>query len=220
MSYKIMTLVGGALLLGSAAAQATIVDGSFSGTLVGAGTDSTGVFGAVGDLPDADAVTGTFVYDTSLLSQSIVGTQNTASGTGLGALTVTLTINGVSHTFTDNTSSSVTIDDSISELNLATADTAGTADETFALEADDALNPFITSTDLTQTFSTSDAFLSSLGTFFIDDTSPNALATGSFSITSISTTTGSNSVPEPVSMAVLAVGMAGIAGVRKRRGRG
>jgi len=222
MSREIIALVVGALILGPAAAQATIIDGSFSGTL-SSGTDFSGVFG---DTPGSDltndAITGTFVYDTSLLSQVVSGSQNTATGTGLGALTVTITINGTNYTFTDNTSSSVFVDDSASEVTIQNANSTGGHTDNFSLDAEDIITPFITSTDLTQTFSTSDPSLSSTGSFFISDTGPTNTAGGAFTISTISTTTGSSGpspTPEPASMAVLAVGLAGIAGARRRRAK-
>ena len=156
MSKHIIAATVCAMLLGSASARADIIDGSFSGTLY-SGNDTTGVFGPPASDLTNDAITGTFVYDTSLFSQSISGSQNTATGTALGALTVTITINGFSHTFTDNSSSSIFLDDSADEVTLQNSNVSGSANENFYLDASDLLTPFINTTDLTQPFSTSDA---------------------------------------------------------------
>jgi hypothetical protein len=214
MSSKILAAVVGVALFGPMTAQATIVDGSFSGTL-SSGTDTTGVFGTPGADLTNDAITGTFSYDTSLLSQSVVGSQNTATGTSLGALTVTITIGSFSHTFTDNTSSSVFLDDSsASEVTLMNANSGGGMSENFFLDASDLITPFILSTDLTAPFSTNDPFSSS-GTFFINDTGPSVVAGGAFTLGTLTV----QAVPEPTGLAVLMVGIGGIMARRTRVAR-
>ena len=65
MSSKFIALSVGALLLGPAAPHATIMSGSFSATMT-AGTDQNSLFGGgAGSDLTGDAVTGTFVYDTT-----------------------------------------------------------------------------------------------------------------------------------------------------------
>jgi hypothetical protein len=223
MSHKIIALVVGALCLGPVAAQATIVTGSFSGSM-SYGTDSTGAFGADGGVLDGDAITGTFTYNTSLFSQVVSDGTNTATGTGLGALTVTITINGSSYTFTDQTSSSIFLDDgSVSGNNEMTLNTlnqqsggGSTVDESFALDANDPIFPFLTGTDLVQSFT--DSPFTSSGAFQILDTGPNADAGGSFSIDTL-TLDGAQAAPEPASLALLLVGLGGITVGRMRRTR-
>jgi hypothetical protein len=220
MSHKLAAAAAIALILGPAAARATDMSGSFSGT-IGTGTDTTGVFGTPGAVLDGDPVTGTFVYDTSLFSQAVAGSTNTATGTGLGALTVTLTINDVSHIFTDNTSSSIFLDDAASEVTYQTDDTSGGGGsnlaENFFLDVEDPITPFVPSTNLTDGYTTTDPF-SSNGSFAIVDTGPNAQASGSFTLGTL--TVAQEAVPEPVSGSLLVVGLAGLAAARRRRRAG
>ncbi len=221
MSRKLIVLAAGALLFSPLAAHATIVTGSFSGTIT-SGTDSTGVFGADGGTLDGDDLTGTFSYDTDLLSQVVSGGTNTATGTGLGALTVTLTIDGASHTFTDQTSSSVFLDDgSVSgnnEFTLNTLDQQGGMNESFTLDIQDPINSFISGTGLVQTFVES-PFISD-GSFQILDTGPTVAAGGGFSIDSLTLNGASTAAPEPASLGVLLVGLGGLAAGRRRKARG
>jgi hypothetical protein len=209
MSNKIVAALASVLLLGPVAAQASVIDGMFSGTIDN-GTDTTGVFGAPGANLTGDAVTGTFTYNTALLSQVVSGSQNTATGTGLGALTVTVTVNGMSHTFTDPTSSSVFLDDSASEVTLASANSTGGKAENFFLDASDPITPFISSTDLTAPFSTVDPFTSN-GTFTIND--PGAVASAAFMLGTLSV----QLAPEPAGLAVLLVGLGGIFALGRTR---
>ncbi len=220
MSYKIIGCVAGALCLGPAVAQASGVIGSFVGVMSD-GTDSTGVFGADGGDLSNDAITGSFSYNTDLFSQSVSGGTNIATGTGVGALTVTITINGINHTFTDQTSSSIFLDDgSVSgnaEMTLNTLNQQGSDDESFTLDAQDPLNSFITGTGLVQSFVES-PFISD-GTFQILDTGPTVAAGGGFTIETLTLNGASSVIPEPASAALLLSGIAGMVGIAARRRR-
>jgi hypothetical protein len=226
MSRKLIALAACAMLFSPMAARATVVSGSFSGTLDGSGAgDITGVFGSPGSFTAGEAITGTFVYDTALFGQAVSGGTNTATGTGLGALTVVLTINGINHTFTDQTSSSVFLDDGAvsfnNEMTLNTLNTStsggSTFDESFTLDAQDPLSSFLSGTDLVQSFTESP--FTSVGAFVIQDGGPSVVAGGGFSIDTLTLNGAQSSAPEPASMTVLLVGLAGILGVRKRRAR-
>jgi len=150
------------------------------------------------------------------LTQTDPGLLPTAVGTGLGALTVTVTISGFSHTFTDQTSSSIFLDDgSVSGNNEMTLNTlnqqsAGSmVNESFTLDADDPLTAFITGTDLVQNF-TESPFISNRS-FQILDIGPNVTADGAFTINTLALNGAQTTVPEPASALLLLVGVVGIA---------
>ena len=181
------------------------------------------MFGTPGADLTGDTITGTFSYDTSLLSQSIVGTTNTASGIGFGALSETVTIGGVSHTFADHANSSVYLDTGASEMTLQNDDSqnAGgiTVAETFFLDALSISSPFVLSTDLTQSFDAT-SFDSSVGTFTILDTAPsgNTIASGDFTLDSL-TLNGPATTPLPAALPLFATGLGalGLLGWRRKR---
>ena len=209
--HKTIALALGLLLL-PVASHAALVTGSFTGT-IDSGFDTTGVFGD----PETDlggaAITGSYVYDSSLFTQIVDPSTNNATGTGLGGLTVTLTIGGGSHIFSDATSSSIYLDTGASEITLQSANNPdANTSEIFYLDALDVLNPFVLSTDLLQSFSALSPAISS-GTFTINNLGPDAVATGSFTVTSLA----QEAIPEPYGIALFLTGLAGLSVGRKRR---
>jgi hypothetical protein len=221
MSNKFIALGIGALLLAPVAAQATIIDGSFSGTMTD-GTDTSGIFNEPSSTDlTGDTVTGTFVYDTTLFTGTPIGTTETYTNTSTGALTVTLTINGVSHTFTDSASSSIFLDSSgTSEVtysaNAHSVVGGTTINDTFELDVIDPGDPFVTSTSLNQSFSTSDA-ITLTGQFSIIDANPLLQASGDFTLDTLSQAPAPTPTPEPASLALLAIGLGGVLGMRRKR---
>ena len=205
-------------LLAAPAAQASIVLGTFTGTVT-QGTDPAG-----SDWSN-QALSGTLRYDTSLFTSTVSpdGSMNSATGNGLGALTATVTIGGYTHTFTDQTSSSINLDTGASEITFQSANTQAGAggslpNETFYLDALDVFAPFLTSSDLAQTFTApqpgSTTFTTN-GSFTIDDANPDMAATAGFTIDSLQVT--ATDVPEPGSLALLAGGGIVAWGSRRRR---
>jgi hypothetical protein len=208
MSIATATL-GLGLLLTPLAAHAVLVTGDFAGTLA-SGTDTSGVFETAGSDLTGQDIFGTFTYDTSLLGAPV---GETYPGTGLGAITGTVTINGVTHTFIDQYSSSLYLDTTASEITVQNAQTQPGIAETFYLDASDPFSPFVTTTDPTQqnfVAPTSDIFFGSTGSFSISDT--DATASGAFSLTSLSV----SEVPEPATLTLMFGGLAGLFAVRKR----
>jgi hypothetical protein len=224
MSHKLIALSLGALLLGPAAAHATIMTGSFTGTMT-AGTDQDNLFGlGVGADLTGDTVTGTFVYDTTKFSAGapISGTvQYTATSTG--ALTVTLTINGVTYTVQDRANSGIYLDPSAnSEVTLTANDSATNVSATFELDVALPDTPFVTSNSLTGTYnanSLGDSIVQGSLFQIINSDPTEVVSDGAFNVNSISVQQQSTPTPEPASLTLLAVGVMGLAAGRTRKRR-
>lgn len=89
----------GVLIAVATPAPATVVNGTFTGTIY-SGSDPIGVFGAAGSLVGA-TVRGAFSYDTALLTtpQGCDAIYRYACASGIGAVTMSHTLNGVTVTF-------------------------------------------------------------------------------------------------------------------------
>jgi hypothetical protein len=221
MSRKFIACSVAALLLGPAAAHATIMTGSFSGTMT-SGTDQDNLFGGgIGSDLTEHPVTGTFVYDTALFSAAApVGGTVQYTGTAAGALTITLTIGSVTYTFQDRANSSIYLDPgATSEVTLVANDTAPGVNATFELDLGLPDTPFVTSNSLTGTYNATGlggSIIQNSG-FQIINSDPNEVVSGAdFDVNSISVQQQSQDVPEPASVGLLLAGLAGIAGIRRR----
>ena len=199
-------MIGASVLL-APGAHATMVLGTFSGAVNsdGGGTD------LAGNDWSGSALTGTLRYDTSLFTTSVSpdGTVTTATATGLGALAATIMIGTFTHTFTDQTSSSIYMDTGLSEVTYANTNsqddgTGASVTETFSLDLFDALASFLATSDIAQSFTApvvdSSSFTSN-GSFTINNSLPDAVASAFFTIDNI-VVTASADVPEPGSLAL------------------
>ena len=142
------------------------------------------------------------------------------TATSHGALTITLTIGSVTYTFQDRANASIYLDPSASsEVTLVANDTAPGVNATFELDLGIPDTPFFSSNSLTGIYNATDLADSIIqgSTFQIINSDPTRVVSGAgFAVDSI-TVQQSQAVPEPVSGALLMVGLAGIAGIRRPR---
>ena len=138
---------------------------------------------------------------------------NTATGNRLGAFTATIMIGRFTHTFTDQTSSSISLDTNSSDVTYQSSNSQSdgrgfSVGESFYLDASDLLMAFLQSSDLDQSFTApqpgSTSFATS-GSFSVGDTNPDAMESAGFTIDSLVVTAACD-VPEPTSLALLASG--------------
>lgn len=235
---KILPVLIAALFAVPLPSHASIIEGNFTGTVALAGTspgsnDQSGVFGIVSAAdPYAGApVAGTFTYDTALAPPDLCDAATSglncsdasAGGPGFnpGFLSVSLTINAHTVTFS-NANKEVEVFErsslfsefavTFTNSNIVTEDFDGTKFDVRSFT-----HTFITdATTLVQNFSvgtSSGAFGTGIVSF--DDHSSGRFASISFDIDSL--TVGPSAIPEPGSMGLLCMVLAGLGVTGYRR---
>jgi len=218
-----LALAVGASLL-APRAEATIVTGTFTGVM-NAGTDTYGYFGTAGFNVLGQAITGTFQYDTStFVNQGCFGVEGCWQGPGV---TISETISGEPSTYTFYGAASPLAGGLDQYGNLSNA--PGHTD-VFTLASDDGsvgagnqrdtsiqlqstLNDFVTDpSNPVAAFSLSggDISPSSNGNINFCCTNSEYL---SFSLTTAQTT---SDIPEPASLMIFGIALAGTAALRRR----
>jgi hypothetical protein len=236
--FAAATAVSAFLLPGIA--NATLVSGSFSGVITndgsGANTDNLNYFGLASSAPcvgfpgcgvlSSQTITGTFTYDTSQLSINNAGTYQSGTSIQQGAISVTITINGVSYTFNDgDTAASGVLIESDSPNQQISMNLSNSSDQSvFNIALTD---PNITNNSLASTFSdsgipSSASYTPTPDTFYIADYgngngNPPTISVSptTFYITAISYAP----VPEPASTLVFGTAFAALAAYRRRSAR-
>jgi PEP-CTERM motif len=194
----LLTFAGAASLLPAGAARASIVSGSFSGTIAGNTRDTYGLFGAAGAELGGETISGTYSYDTSVASfYSAQSTFDAYLGTGGLTLSVSIGATSVVTAGVTNTEIIDTQDGAVTEVTLANLAPAPLIDFTvFALGAwvpGVTINaPFtLDPTNFGQTI-----YVSSDGIHYDD-------------LTFVGSSAPATPTPEPASLALLCVGLAG-----------
>jgi hypothetical protein len=162
-----------------------------------------------------DAVAGGYTVDTSLLSGSVSGTTYSYTGSP-GAVTVTVTIDGQSYTFTDATYSVLSLDGTAGEFVLQAANYTGGLQANIRLDVFLAPGVLGDGTDPALPFAAATLDGSSGGFAFVDGDPNNPVAEAGADFTVDSLAQGA-AVPEPASLALLAASLGG-AIVARRRG--